>query len=87
MGHMKPGMSFIASSRKKNQAAIDYDIVGSITLFHDLFVLFLFLVCIQLLQYLLVLAQIGTLVSWSDYLMTYVNRLMDHGGGILYSVE
>lgn len=47
----------------------------------------LFVVCIQSLRYLLVLAKIGNLVSWSDHLMTYVNRLMDQRGRILCSAE
>lgn len=70
--------------------ALDYDIIGPITLLHQFLFRFCF-VCVSglqtVIQILMVLAQIGSLVSWSDHLMTYINRLMDHRGRILYSPE
>lgn len=70
--------------------ALDYDIIGPITLLHQFLFRFCF-VCVSglqtVIQILMVLAQIGSLVSWSDHLMTYIHRLMDHRGRILYSPE
>lgn len=63
---------------EKIQAAIGYDTVGSIALFPQLFVSSLHTASKIF---------IGNLVSWADHLMTYVNRLMDHRGRILYSAE
>lgn len=85
MGHTRPVMPFIASRKNSRSNRLWHH-----WLCHSpapVFVLFLFLVCIQSLRYLLVLAQIGNLVSWPNHLMTYVNRLMDYRGRILYSAE